>query len=162
MRGAVFLGVLALSVAVSTGFCPKAECEDKAEFVIPNFKANWFKAMEYCHYLGLKLTRVRSADDQLRIEVAINGTDKGTDTEFWTGGNDLGDQRNFHWYSTGGRITWFNWFDVESSYNQRRNYVDQASGNCIYLGYQNSDDLWKWGLGSYQDARYFICERNLS
>uniref|UniRef100_A0A8D8FR27 (northern house mosquito) hypothetical protein n=1 Tax=Culex pipiens TaxID=7175 RepID=A0A8D8FR27_CULPI len=111
--------------------------------------------MEYCHYLGLKLTRVRSAEDQLRIEVAINGTDKGVDTEFWTGGNDLGDRRNFHWYSTGGRITWFNWFE-------RRNYVNQANGNCIFLGNQESDHLWKWGLGSYDENRYFICERNLS
>lgn len=38
MRGAIFLGVLALTVAVSTGLGPKAECEDTAEFVIPNFK----------------------------------------------------------------------------------------------------------------------------
>lgn len=118
--------------------------------------------MEYCHYLGLKLTRVLSANDQLRMEVAINGTDKGVDTEFWTGGNDLGDRRNFHWYSTGGRITWFNWVDVKSSYHESRNYVDRADGNCIFLGYQKSDDLWKWGLGSCQEDRYFICERNLS
>lgn len=38
MKVAIILGVLALTVAVSSGFHPKAECEDKAEFVIPNFK----------------------------------------------------------------------------------------------------------------------------
>lgn len=118
--------------------------------------------MEYCHYLGLKLTRVLSADDQLRIEATINGTDKGVDTQFWTGGNDLGDRKNFHWYSTGGRITWFNWYDDENTHRRGYNYVDNSNGNCIYLGYQNSDGLWKWGLGNYDDNRYFICERNLS
>uniref|UniRef100_A0A1Q3EXT6 Putative galactose-specific c-type lectin n=1 Tax=Culex tarsalis TaxID=7177 RepID=A0A1Q3EXT6_CULTA len=158
MKVAICLSFLALA----SGFQPKAECEDKAEFVIPNFKTNWFKAMEYCHYLGLKLTRILSADDQLRIEATINGTDKGVDTQFWTGGNDLGDRRNFHWYSTGRRITWFNWFDAENSYGSESYYADSGRGKCIYLSYKKSDGQWKWGLGSYDENRYFVCERNLN
>ncbi|XP_021694762.1 struthiocalcin-2-like [Aedes aegypti] len=143
-------GLVVLVVCDSPAQGMRAECDDEQTYIIPHFKSNWYKAMEYCHYLGLKLATVPSIDKQLQIEDSIERTDKGNGTTFWTGGNDLGDNENFHWYSTGTRIVWFNWSMDAYSRN----------GNCIYLHRKNDDpSTWSWSTERCSQAKYFVCER---
>lgn len=117
------------------------------------FQSNWYKAMEYCHYLGLRLVTVVNLDAQMAIVKAIESTDKGNGTTFWTGGNDLGDDENYHWYSTGTRITWFNWND-----NPNDRY-SKKQGNCVQLILKTDSNEWRWNTAECRHNKYFVCER---
>nr|XP_019565646.2 C-type lectin 37Da-like [Aedes albopictus] len=150
------LAGLVLTLGHDTTQKMRAECDSTSKYVVPNFKSNWYKAMEYCHYLGMKLVTVANGDEQMAIVGSIEDTDKANGTSFWTGGNDLGDSGNYHWYSTGTRIMWFNW-NTSDRYGR--------NGNCIYLATRRDGqaDLdsneWMWFTSSCSEAKYFVCER---
>ncbi|XP_065073974.1 C-type lectin 37Da-like [Ochlerotatus camptorhynchus] len=150
---------LALSRGPSLTNQQKAECDGINRYVIPNFKTNWFKAMEYCHYLGLKLTRVQSMDEQNAIVKIIETTDKDNSTTMWTGGNDLGDSDNYHWYSTGNRVTWFNWVQQKDNGYNHRNDQYNRRGHCLHFVYQTELNEWRWSTDECVQNKYFVCER---
>lgn len=115
--------------------------------------------MEYCHYLGLKLTRVQTMDEQNAIVKTIETTDKDNSTTLWTGGNDLGDAGNYHWYSTGNRITWFNWVKPNDNDYSNRNRQYDRNGNCLHFVYQSEVTDWRWSTDDCNQNKYFVCER---
>ncbi|XP_062551210.1 uncharacterized protein LOC134216304 [Armigeres subalbatus] len=129
------------------------ECDADTPMVVPNFKANWFKATEYCHYLGRNLVMLGSAEKQAIVAKVIEATDKVGDNSFWIGGSDLAELGNFHWHSTGTRIVWQNWnelVDAPTAGDSRRN------DRCVLLG---MPDGLKWIVVNCWDEYYFLCER---
>ncbi|XP_065077341.1 uncharacterized protein LOC135700691 [Ochlerotatus camptorhynchus] len=140
------------------------ECDAGTPVVVPNFKANWFKATEYCHYLGRNLVMASSAEKQVIITKAIEATDKAGDNSFWIGGSDLAELGNFHWHSMGTRIVWHNWnelVEMPTASDQRKD------DRCILLGNPNQNneaapttmDGFKWTVVNCWDEYYFVCER---
>ncbi|EAT39941.1 AAEL008299-PA, partial [Aedes aegypti] len=121
--------------------------------------ANWFKATEYCHYLGRNLVMVGSPEKQAVVAKVIEATDKAGDNSFWIGGSDLAELGNFHWHSMGTRFVWHNWNELSDSPMAGDNRKDDR---CVLLGNQNdegSPDGFKWIVVNCWDEYYFVCER---
>ncbi|XP_055522560.1 uncharacterized protein LOC129716746 [Wyeomyia smithii] len=126
------------------------ECDANAPMVVPNFKANWFKATEYCHYLGRNLVIVTSAEKQEAITKVLKETDKFGNNSFWIGGSDLAELGNFHWHSTGTRIVWNNWSELLPlpTSDDARN-----DDRCVLLGNQTELGGFKWATDLYHDVK---------
>ncbi|XP_055639206.1 perlucin-like [Toxorhynchites rutilus septentrionalis] len=136
----------------------KMECDADTPMVVPNFKANWFKATEYCHYLGRHLVIVTSPEKQQVISKVLEGTDKIGDSSFWIGGSDLAELGNFHWHSTGTRIVWHNWSEllvVPSADDVRKD------DRCVLLRDGMEQGGFKWTVVNCWDEYYFVCEKGV-
>ncbi|XP_058444168.1 uncharacterized protein LOC131425906 [Malaya genurostris] len=134
----------------------KKECDTDAPIVVPNFKANWFKATEYCHYLNRNLVVLTSAEKQEMIGKLLKGTDKFEGNSFWIGGSDLAEIGNFHWHSTGSRFVWHNWNEllpVPVANDGRKD------NRCVLLLNAQSETVgFKWMVVNCWDEYYFVCE----
>ncbi|XP_055605126.1 alpha-N-acetylgalactosamine-specific lectin-like [Uranotaenia lowii] len=133
----------------------KQECSEDTPIVVPNFKANWFKAVEYCHYLGRNLMGVASAEKQDTITTVLEETDKFSDSSFWIGASDLAEVGNFHWHSTGTRVTWYNWNEMLELPKANDNRKDDR---CVVLNH-HQQGAFKWIINNCWDEYYFACER---
>ncbi|XP_053699137.1 snaclec convulxin subunit beta-like [Sabethes cyaneus] len=136
----------------------KKECDANAPMAVPNFKANWFKATEYCHYLGRNLVTVTSAEKQAIVNKILEETDKYGDNSFWIGGSDLADLGNFHWHSTGTRIVWHNWNELLALPTAEDARKDDR---CVLLANQTDKRGFKWVVANCWDEYYFVCEQKI-
>merc|ERR1711902_467583 len=72
------------------------------------FKANWYKAEQYCRYHGMHLASINSAEEQASLEDHITSFGMGNE-HFWSSGTDQGEEGKFVWMSTGKPLTYENW-----------------------------------------------------
>ncbi|XP_001651192.2 perlucin [Aedes aegypti] len=144
----VFLSAVAICIA------QQVKCVAISKYFIPNFTANWFKAFEYCNYLGMRLAIIDTATDQSKLVQMIESTDKfnNVSTEIWIGASDLAQETFFHWHSTGLRVQYTNWM---------QNQPDNAKGveHCVEIRHIPAHGWnWKWNDRECTAMRYFVCE----
>ncbi|XP_061401111.1 ubiquitin carboxyl-terminal hydrolase 36-like, partial [Musca vetustissima] len=117
------------------------------------FKANWFKATQYCRYHGMHLASISSQEENDRLEKHIKDFGLGNE-HFWISGTDLADEGNFFWMSTGRPITFTNWNAGEPN-NFR--YENGEEENCMELWNRDGKGL-KWNDSPCSFETYFVCE----
>ncbi|KAL1376138.1 hypothetical protein pipiens_017065 [Culex pipiens pipiens] len=132
----------------------QVKCTGLSKYFIPNFTANWFKASEYCHYLGMRLAIVANQQDQAKLIELVKGTDKfdNTSTEFWIGASDLAEEGHFYWHASGTRVLFANW---------KQNQPDNAGKveHCVEIRYIPAHGwMWHWNDRDCLQRRYFACE----
>ncbi|KAL9700286.1 hypothetical protein quinque_003727 [Culex quinquefasciatus] len=124
------------------------------DYAIEWHKANWFKAVEYCNYLGARLAIVASYENQTELAEMVQQTDKynSISTEFWIGASDLADEGHFIWHATGTRVQYSNWKVLQPD----------NGGNvehCVEVRYIPSERWdWQWNDLDCKKMRYFVCE----
>ncbi|XP_045479170.1 perlucin-like [Harmonia axyridis] len=111
------------------------------------FKANFFKAMQFCRDHGMNLLSIESDDENTRISDHLSKHAKGID-HFWTSGSDLGEEGKFVWLSTGKYLNYTNWSPPQPDNSGKIE-------NCL--------ELWKidryiWNDIPCTNQYNFICE----
>ncbi|XP_053678541.1 uncharacterized protein LOC128728916 [Anopheles nili] len=162
---------------IVTPFTMVPECAADAQFVVPNFKANWFKAIEYCHYLGRSLVTVSTEQQQHAVDRLLDQADHfSREQSYWSGANDLADDDNFHWHRTGQPVAigWSNWRG-EVPLRDPSTESDAFKVRCVALlrtaevveELQQQQELpatpaasWAWTVANCWRELYFICERS--
>ncbi|KFB51645.1 hypothetical protein ZHAS_00019723 [Anopheles sinensis] len=99
------------------------------------FKLNWFKAVEYCRDRGMFLLSVRNAEEReaiINYLASIGYTKRHKGLWAWMSANDLGEEGEFHWASTGGPVDYQNWSETEPN-NYKTN--DCRGEDCAILEY---------------------------
>ncbi|XP_058974934.1 uncharacterized protein DDB_G0290587 isoform X1 [Musca domestica] len=117
------------------------------------FKANWFKATQYCRYHGMHLASISSQEENDRLEKHIKDFGLGNE-HFWISGTDLADEGSFFWMATGRPITFTNWNAGEPN-NFR--YENGEEENCMELWNRDGKGL-KWNDSPCSFETYFVCE----
>ncbi|XP_050720779.1 mannose-binding protein C-like isoform X2 [Eriocheir sinensis] len=117
------------------------------------FKANWFKALQYCRFHGMHLASVESLRENTRIENYIKDAGLGHE-HFWTSGTDQGEEGNFFWMSNGQPVTYTNWNAGEPNNFQ---YENGEMEHCLELWNRDGKGL-KWNDSPCSFETYFICE----
>ncbi|XP_053676929.1 C-type lectin 37Da-like [Anopheles nili] len=132
---------------------------EKSYYFGNTFKLNWFKAAEYCRTRGMYLVSVNN-DEQLSSVVEHIEKSGFTKTHgilhMWTSANDLGEEGQFHWASTGERMTYDRWTKNEPNNAVHDNCTTE---NCVVLEY-----YLPWSINYTFDDRpcgtenFFLCE----
>ncbi|XP_053661881.1 C-type lectin 37Db-like [Anopheles marshallii] len=108
-----------------------------------SFKLNWFKAVEYCRSRGMYLLSIRNAEEREAVieYLTSTGYPKTHKTLYaWISANDLGEEGEFHWASTGERVNYQNWSETEPNDYK----IDDCTGeDCAILEY------WSEGGANY-------------
>ncbi|XP_037033632.1 low affinity immunoglobulin epsilon Fc receptor-like [Bradysia coprophila] len=117
------------------------------------FKANWYKAAQYCRFHGMHLASISSQEENDNLEKHIKDFGFGND-HFWTSGTDLADEGNFFWMANGRPITFTNWNAGEPN-NFR--YENGEEENCMELWNRDGKGL-KWNDSPCSFETYFVCE----
>nr|XP_036215023.1 bromodomain-containing protein DDB_G0280777 isoform X2 [Bactrocera oleae] len=117
------------------------------------FKANWFKASQYCRYHGMHLASIASQEENDRLEKHIRDFGLGHE-HFWTSGTDLADEGSYFWMANGRPITFTNWNAGEPN-NFR--YENGEEENCMELWNRDGKGL-KWNDSPCSFETYFVCE----
>ncbi|XP_026499098.2 low affinity immunoglobulin epsilon Fc receptor isoform X1 [Vanessa tameamea] len=117
------------------------------------FKANWFKAQQYCRFHGMHLASVSSQEENDRLEKYVRESGYGRE-HFWTSGTDLAEEGNFFWMANGRPLTFVNWNAGEPN-NFR--YENGEEENCLEL-WNRDDKGLKWNDSPCSFETFFICE----
>ncbi|KAJ8940569.1 hypothetical protein NQ318_012968 [Aromia moschata] len=115
------------------------------------FKANFFRAMQYCRQQGMQLVSIpnQAVNDRLGKFAEEIGSHNG---HFWTSGTNLGDVDQWMWLSTGNNIVYTNWHTGEPTL---KNSVNESE-NCVEARHFGKGFTWN-DLRCEIEA-YFICE----
>ncbi|XP_055610677.1 perlucin-like [Uranotaenia lowii] len=130
------------------------KCKVNGRYFIPNFTANWFKAVEYCSYLEMRLVVITSAEEQAKVVETVKASDKfnNRSSSMWIGGSDLAEEGDFYWHSTGTRLRYSNWGTKQPD-NAR------SVEHCMEIQFIPTENwLWHWNDRDCKTQRYFICE----
>ncbi|XP_023311309.1 perlucin-like [Anoplophora glabripennis] len=118
------------------------------------FQGNYFQAMQYCHYNGMRILSVESAKETnflIRQLKRFLGAEK---YNFWTSGTILPDDQ-WVWLETGKFIEYTNWLP-----NEPNNW--QNIEKCLEAIYEYSDtegDMgMMWNDHDCNGRKYVICE----
>ncbi|XP_068918296.1 C-type lectin 37Db isoform X2 [Tenebrio molitor] len=117
------------------------------------FKANYFRATQYCRFHGMHLASITSQEENDKLEKYIKDFGLGHE-HFWTSGTDLADEGHFFWMSTGRPITFTNWNAGEPNNFQYENGEEE---NCLELWNRDGKGL-KWNDSPCSFETYFVCE----
>ncbi|XP_030749953.1 mannose-binding protein C-like [Sitophilus oryzae] len=117
------------------------------------FKANYFKATQYCRFHGMHLASITSQEENDKLEKYIKDFGFGNE-HFWTSGTDLAEEGNFFWMSTGRPITFTNWNAGEPNNFE---YENGEQENCLELWNRDGKGL-KWNDSPCSFETYFVCE----
>uniref|UniRef100_A0A182NHZ5 C-type lectin domain-containing protein n=1 Tax=Anopheles dirus TaxID=7168 RepID=A0A182NHZ5_9DIPT len=105
----------------------------KSYYFGATFKLNWYKAVAFCRLQGLHLVSISNQDqlDEVIKEVGKSGYfATETQLQMWTSANDLGEQNQFVWMSTGERMVFNRWTEGEPSHGK----VDDCTvEHCVAL-----------------------------
>ncbi|XP_044749806.1 C-type lectin 37Da-like [Coccinella septempunctata] len=113
------------------------------------FKANFFKAMQFCRDHGMDLMSIESAEENTRIiNYMISYVNKID--HFWTSGSDLGEEGHFVWLATGKSLNYTYWSPPQP---------DNAGKieNCLEI-WKLGDKHYVWNDIPCTNAYNFICE----
>ncbi|CAH0547589.1 unnamed protein product [Brassicogethes aeneus] len=117
------------------------------------FKANYYRATQYCRFHGMHLASITSQEENDKLEKYIKDYGLGNE-HFWTSGTDLADEGHFFWMSTGRPITFTNWNAGEPNNFEFENGEQE---NCIELWNRDGKGL-KWNDSPCSFETYFVCE----
>jgi len=117
------------------------------------FKANWYKAEQYCRFHDMHLASINSAEEQKQLEEHITGFGMGNE-HFWSSGTDQGEEGRFVWMSTGKPLTYENWNSGEPNNFQ---YENGETENCLELWNRDGKGL-RWNDTPCSFESYFVCE----
>uniref|UniRef100_A0A1W7R8M8 Putative salivary c-type lectin n=1 Tax=Aedes albopictus TaxID=7160 RepID=A0A1W7R8M8_AEDAL len=123
------------------------------KYFIPNFKANWHKALEFCISLDMNLVTVESRQEHDDLVKFVQKTDKFSNaTRFWLGASDLAEEGVYTWVLNSRLATFTNWAEGEPTGNDSENCVEM-----IHNTYVNR--VWTWNdIDCRGFQAYFICE----
>jgi len=117
------------------------------------FKANWYKAEQYCRFHNMHLASINSEEEQRELEEHITGYGMGNE-HFWSSGTDQGEEGKFVWMSTGKPLTYENWNSGEPNNFQ---YENGETENCLELWNRDGKGL-RWNDTPCSFESYFVCE----
>lgn len=117
------------------------------------FKANYFRASQYCRFHGMQLASITSQEENDKLEKYIKDFGFGNE-HFWTSGTDLAEEGNFFWMSTGRPITFTNWNAGEPNNFE---YENGEQENCLELWNRDGKGL-KWNDSPCSFETFFVCE----
>ncbi|XP_055629003.1 C-type lectin 37Db-like [Toxorhynchites rutilus septentrionalis] len=140
-------------LVISRTSAQQMKCVSESKYYIPNFTANWFKATEYCKYLGMRLAEITTSEEQAKLAFFIQASDKynATATQIWIGGNDLAEEGNFYWHDTGLGLGYTFWGEGNPD-----NSGDDE--NCVEIRYVPPGWAWHWNDRTCYAERFFACE----
>jgi len=117
------------------------------------FKANWYKAEQYCRFHGMHLASINSAEEQRNLQEHIQSFGMGHE-HFWTSGTDQAEEGKFFWMSTGKPLTFENWNSGEPNNFQ---YENGEKEHCLELWNRDGKGL-RWNDTPCSFETYFVCE----
>lgn len=117
------------------------------------FKANYFRATQYCRFHGMHLSSITSQEENDKLEKYIKDSGFGHE-HFWTSGTDLAEEGKYFWMSTGRPITFTNWNAGEPNNFE---YENGEQENCLELWNRDGKGL-KWNDSPCSFETYFVCE----
>merc|ERR1711962_682715 len=117
------------------------------------FKANWYKAEQYCRFHGMHLASINSGDEQKNLEEHIQSFGMGHE-HFWTSGTDQAEEGKFFWMSTGKPMTYENWNAGDPNNFQ---YENGEQEHCLELWNRDGKGL-RWNDTPCSFETYFVCE----
>jgi len=117
------------------------------------FKANWYKAEQYCRFHGMHLASINSAEEQRDLQDHIQAYGMGHE-HFWTSGTDQGEEGKFFWMGTGKPVTYQNWNAGEPNNFE---YEDGEQEHCLEMWDRDGKGLG-WNDTPCSFSTFFICE----
>jgi len=117
------------------------------------FKANWYKAEQYCRFHGMHLASVNNEGEQRNLEEHITSFGMGNE-HFWSSGTDQAEEGKFFWMSSGKPLTYENWNAGEPN---NFKYENGEGENCLELWNRDGKGL-KWNDTPCSFESYFVCE----
>ncbi|KRT80849.1 C-type lectin, partial [Oryctes borbonicus] len=117
------------------------------------FKANYFRATQYCRFHGMHMASITSQEENDKLEKYIKDFGYGNE-HFWTSGTDLANEGSFFWMSTGRPITYTNWNAGEPN---NFVYENGEEENCLELWNRDGKGL-RWNDSPCSFETYFVCE----
>ncbi|KAG5678669.1 hypothetical protein PVAND_008322 [Polypedilum vanderplanki] len=115
-------------------------CETtKSYHFVTFFKANFFKAHQYCQINNLELLTIDSKEEEITFLNLLNSKEfeYKSAKDFWTSGTDLGNEGKFFFLSNGKSIGTFTWAHDEP--NNMRKSDSNETENC--MAYSMTDNL---------------------
>uniref|UniRef100_A0A182ISB6 Microcephalin n=1 Tax=Anopheles atroparvus TaxID=41427 RepID=A0A182ISB6_ANOAO len=88
----------------------------KSYYFETRFRLNWYQAVEHCRSLGMYLVSINSPRQHEAVVTLLekNGYNKPNGIlHMWISANDLGQEGQFYWASTGQRMTFNHWHTGE-------------------------------------------------
>lgn len=141
------------AVEKQTARLPLTKLADKQFYIGLFFKANWYKAEQYCRFHGMHLASINSEDEQRNLEDHIQSIGMGNE-HFWSSGTDQAEEGKFVWLSTGRPLTYENWNSGEPNNFEYENGVGE---HCLELWNRDGKGL-KWNDTPCSFESYFVCE----
>jgi len=132
---------------------PLAKLGEKKYYLGIFFKANWYKAEQYCRFHGMHLASINSAEEQRELEDHIQSFGMGHE-HFWTSGTDQAEEGKFFWMSTGKPVTYENWNAGEPNNFQ---YENGEQEHCLELWNRDGKGL-RWNDTPCSFETFFVCE----
>uniref|UniRef100_A0A182PGF1 C-type lectin domain-containing protein n=1 Tax=Anopheles epiroticus TaxID=199890 RepID=A0A182PGF1_9DIPT len=132
---------------------PLLKLGEKRYYLSIFFKANWFKALQYCRFHGMQLASIQTQEENDRLEKYVK--DYGLATEhFWTSGTDLAEEGSFFWVSNGRPLSFTNWNAGEPN-NFR--YENGEEEHCLELWNRDGKGLkWNDTPCSFETMKIFL------
>ncbi|CAH0387958.1 unnamed protein product [Bemisia tabaci] len=138
---------------VSKWTMPLLKMGEKRYYLGIFFKANWYRATQYCRYHGMHLASIGSQEENDKLEKHIKDYGLGAE-HFWTSGTDQAEEGTFFWMSTGKPVTFTNWNAGEPN-NFR--YENGEEEHCLELWNRDGKGM-KWNDSPCSFETYFVCE----
>uniref|UniRef100_A0A8D8YIB8 Brevican core protein n=1 Tax=Cacopsylla melanoneura TaxID=428564 RepID=A0A8D8YIB8_9HEMI len=132
---------------------PLVKSGEKRYYLNIFFKANWYRATQYCRYHGMHLASIASQEENDRLEKHIRDFGLGHE-HFWMSGTDQAEEGTFFWMATGRPITFTNWNAGEPN-NFR--YENGEEEHCLELWNRDGKGM-KWNDSPCSFETYFVCE----
>ncbi|XP_050520580.1 C-type lectin 37Db isoform X2 [Daktulosphaira vitifoliae] len=126
---------------------------DKKLYLGIFFKANWYKAAQYCRYHGMHLASISSQEENDKLEKYIKDFGMGHE-HFWTSGTDQAEEGTFFWLANGRPIGFTNWNAGEPN---NFKYENGEEEHCLELWNRDGKGL-KWNDSPCSFETYFVCE----
>ncbi|XP_050423444.1 low affinity immunoglobulin epsilon Fc receptor [Adelges cooleyi] len=117
------------------------------------FKANWYKAAQYCRYHGMHLASISSQEENDKLEKYIKDFGMGHE-HFWTSGTDQAEEGSFFWLANGRPIGFTNWNAGEPN---NFKYENGEEEHCLELWNRDGKGL-KWNDSPCSFETFFVCE----
>ncbi|XP_050488022.1 C-type lectin domain family 4 member F-like isoform X1 [Bombus huntii] len=141
------------NLAASRWTMPLLKLGEKRYYLGIFFKANWYRASQYCRYHGMHLASIASQEENDRLEKHIKDFGLGHE-HFWTSGTDQAEEGTFFWMANGRPITFENW-NVGEPNNFR--YENGEEEHCLELWNRDGKGL-KWNDSPCSFETFFVCE----
>ncbi|XP_046471995.1 C-type lectin 37Db-like [Neodiprion pinetum] len=141
------------SAAASKWTMPLLKLGEKRYYLGIFFKANWYRASQYCRYHGMHLASISSQEENDRLEKHIKDYGLGHE-HFWTSGTDQAEEGVFFWMANGRPVTFENW-NIGEPNNFR--YENGEEEHCLELWNRDGKGL-KWNDSPCSFETFFVCE----